>query len=266
MAYNYLDRFVNQLQSHGRYSFTIHEVEEGFPREKPALHMALKRLMDKRRLVRVRNGFYVIVPAEYAGQGMLPALWFVDALMSFLKKPYYVSLLSAAALHGASHQQPQWLQVMTEKPPIRPIEVKGIGIRFIAKKMLPEKGIIQKKTETGYVNVSSPLMTGLDLIQFERHAGGFFRVIEVLDELAETFKEKDVKAVLENEFPISVLQRFGYLCDDPLNCPEIARFIHQHLLHVKVHPVVLSPSGSDRAGKIDKKWQVIQNINLENID
>lgn len=39
------------------------------------------------------------------------------------------------------------------------------------------------RTETGYMMVSSPLMTALDLVQNERKVGGLGRVTEVLLEL-----------------------------------------------------------------------------------
>lgn len=266
MDYNYLNQFVNRLQSQGRYTFTITDLERDVSRDKSALHMALKRLVDKGRIIKVRNGFYVVIPPEYSERGILPSEWFVHDLMVFLKKPYYVSLLSAAALNGASHHQPQWLHVMTERPPIRPIKVKSVSIRFVVKNRLPKKGIIQKKTETGYLDVSNPMLTALDLIQFERHSGGFFRILEILEELMDTFNENDMDLSLQNEFPVAVIQRLGYLCDIYLNKPEIAQLVHQHLLNKKTHPVKLSPSVGSRAGRINQKWQVIENINLEEID
>jgi predicted transcriptional regulator of viral defense system len=60
----------------------------------------------------IREGFYVIVPLEYASSGILPPEWFIDELMKFLRQPYYVGLLSAAAIHGAAHQQPQEFHVV----------------------------------------------------------------------------------------------------------------------------------------------------------
>ena len=59
--------------------------------------------------------FYVIVPLEYRAVGAPPVSWFIHDLMKAMELPYYVSLLSAAALHGASHQQPQTFQVMTDR-------------------------------------------------------------------------------------------------------------------------------------------------------
>lgn len=44
--------------------------------------------------------------------------------MKFLGQPYYVGLLSAAALHGAAHHQPQEFQVVTNKQ-FRPAVLVG---------------------------------------------------------------------------------------------------------------------------------------------
>ena len=44
--------------------------------------------------------------------GVLPGELFIDPMMRALGRNYYVSLLTAAAMHGASHQAPQAFQVM----------------------------------------------------------------------------------------------------------------------------------------------------------
>jgi hypothetical protein len=50
-------------------------------------------------------GVAVVVPPEYREAGCPPASWFIHDLMRFLGQPYYVALLTAAAIHGAAHQQ-----------------------------------------------------------------------------------------------------------------------------------------------------------------
>ena len=53
-----------------------------------------------------RRGFYLIVDPGHRELGALPATAWIDDLMRFHGVPYYVGLLTAAALHGAAHQQP----------------------------------------------------------------------------------------------------------------------------------------------------------------
>ena len=70
------------------------------PLSEVALDSALRRQRQRGRIVSPRRGFYVIVPQEYALAGSPPPSWFIDELMAYLGQPYYVGLLSAAALHG----------------------------------------------------------------------------------------------------------------------------------------------------------------------
>ena len=82
--------------------------------------------------MRIRSGFFVIIPLEYRSTMTLPPEWFIADLMACLEQPYYVGLLSAASLHGAAHQQPQQFQVVTTVPQ-REIRKKGLAIRFFFK-------------------------------------------------------------------------------------------------------------------------------------
>ena len=265
MIRNYIDNYIFGLQSQGRYTFAFDEIQSKFPKEKMTIHMALNRLIEKNRIVRVRNGFYVIVPAEYAAQGILPASLFIDDLMKFLQKPYYVALLSAAALHGAAHQQPQVFMVMTVKPVIRALSVKKIRINFTIRDDLPESGIEQKKTDTGYIWVSNPVLTAFDLIRFERLCGGFGRLLEVMNELCEVFNQDALNVVLKNDNPLSVVQRFGFICEHILHLEDMAEKVERFLDGKRIHPVTLSRSSRSRAGLIDKRWRVIRNVEWEDV-
>ncbi len=225
--------------------------------------MGLKRLMDKGRIVRIRQGFYVIVPAEYRRQGILPVNLFIHDLMNWLDKPYYVGLVSAAALQGAAHQQPQKYQVIIKRPQIRPVHTKDIHIQFVVKKDFPIHGLSEKKTDTGYLYISNPVMTALDLLQFERQGGGFHRIMEIIEELAESFIQDDLMETLRNSWPNTVLQRFGYLCTHFFDIPDFTQLVFNKLKSRKIYPVPLSPGEFSRAGTIDKTWKVILNIQPE---
>ena len=67
---------------------------------KIAFKRAAVRLTRKGRLIVARRGFYVIVPLEYQSAGSPPPSWYIDTLMKEWKHPYYVGLLSAAAIQA----------------------------------------------------------------------------------------------------------------------------------------------------------------------
>ncbi|MBR9974207.1 MAG: type IV toxin-antitoxin system AbiEi family antitoxin domain-containing protein, partial [Bacteroidetes bacterium] len=107
MVHRTITEFVDDLQKRAKYTFTREEAERSLSSNRAALTKGLQRLQLAGRVQKIRRGFYVIVPLEYQTGGMVPPDWFVDDLMEHLGCQYYVGVLSAAALFGASHQQVQ---------------------------------------------------------------------------------------------------------------------------------------------------------------
>jgi hypothetical protein len=68
--------------------------------------LALNRLISQEKIIPVLKGFYAIIPAEYAIWATIPPTMYLDALMAYLKRPYYFALLDAAEFYGAAHQKP----------------------------------------------------------------------------------------------------------------------------------------------------------------
>jgi AbiEi antitoxin C-terminal domain len=95
---------------------------------------------------------------------------------------YYVGLLSAAAVHGSSHHQPQEFQVVTDRS-VRPITVGQTRIRFFASKFIDKAAVTEVKTPTGTMRISTPETTAIDLVRFAKAAGYLDNVATVLSEL-----------------------------------------------------------------------------------
>lgn len=85
------------------------------------------------------------MPPQYASKGILPAAMFIDGLMKSLDRKYYVALLNAAALHGASHQQPQEYFIVTSYPVLRTTNRKGLKINYISTRQLPHDTLTEKE-------------------------------------------------------------------------------------------------------------------------
>ena len=113
------------------------------------------------------------------------------------------------------------------------------------------------------MKISNPEMTTLNLIQFQRQSGGFVRVLEILQELAESFNQSALEQALQNKWPTVVLQRFGYLCEHFLQLVDYLEPVRLKLKSQKIHPERLSPAESSRAGVIDKTWAIIKNVDIE---
>jgi predicted transcriptional regulator of viral defense system len=170
--------YVDAEQAAGRYAFAARDAQAALGVSDIALQTAARRLAAKKRIVSPLRGFFVIVPIEYRAAGAPPASWFIHALMAHRGRPYYVGLLSAAALYGAAHQAPQELQVITDRH-MRPITVGRVRIRFFYKKDLAQTKSVTSKTDTGHTLMSSPEVTALELVRYPHSAGSLSAVATV---------------------------------------------------------------------------------------
>lgn len=96
-----IQTYIDELTAKGKCCFTLKEACKALSRPDNAVKLAIKRLKEKRSgLASPARGFYVIVPPEYRKAGCLPAEYFLPYLMAYWNKPYYVGLLSAAAIYA----------------------------------------------------------------------------------------------------------------------------------------------------------------------
>jgi predicted transcriptional regulator of viral defense system len=254
--------FIDLLQSRGKYSFTSQEVLQKTKQHRRAVRRALERLQQKRRIALVSRGFYAIIPLEYKASGILPAEWFIHQLMDYLKLSYYAGLLSAAALHGAAHQKPQEFQVIVKKQ-LRPIKVNGLRVRFFVKKNPNlSSGIVQVKTETGYIRVSGPELTAIDLMKYAKPLGGLNNIATIISELGERISTDELIKVTREEKSMVFIQRLGYLLDQ-LGFESKTDNLAQWLSEQKVRPVLLDPAQKKGKFLLNKKWKLFENQTIE---
>lgn len=208
-----------------------------------------------------RRGFYLIVDPEHRLMGALPPTWWIDDLMRFHGVPYYVGLLSAAALHGAAHQQPQEFQVVAGTV-LRPLRVGRVRIRFFFRKNMGVVVTEKIKTSSGYIPVSTPEMTAYDLVRYRRGAGSIDHVATVLSELAERMDPKRLLAIAKKGEELPVIQRLGYLLERTEHgdlAGELRAFVDEQ----KPKMVPLEPRSSEEVSGRDVRWRIIVNASIE---
>ncbi|MHB2017160.1 MAG: type IV toxin-antitoxin system AbiEi family antitoxin domain-containing protein [Candidatus Xenobia bacterium] len=258
MPHQHVRDYVLSLQAAGRYCFTSADVARAIGGTAVAREAALRRLRQKTRIVTVRRGFHVVVPVEYHTAGAPPASWFIDPLMRHLKRPYYVGLLTAAALHGASHQQPQAFQVVTDVP-MRPIQAGRVRIEFHRNRNLGDVCIREVKTETGSMRVATPEATALDVVHFARAAGHLDNVATVIRELAETMAPRELHKASAAASRADV-QRLGFLLET-LGLERLAEALARRVATWRRRPVMLQPEkGKPHRLRPDARWFVLPNV------
>ena len=261
-----LEDWINNLQAKGRSAFSLDNLrKEASTLSEDAVKLALNRLSGKGKILSIHKGYYLIIPPIYQSKGILPPINFIDEMMKNLNRPYYVGLLNAAALHGAGHQQPQTFCVVSNFPVLRPTIKKGIRINYLTIKEIPLKYLQQLKTESGYVNVSSPELTVTDLVQHEKQVGGLNRVVTVLNELVEVIQpEKFNKDFLEN-IPVATIQRLGYLMEYELENEVIANKLFEQMKNLErvFYRIPLKSNKSIKGYETNEKWKVVLNTEIE---
>jgi len=258
--------WLKGLQARGRNSFSLSEVQSNLTNYSvAAVKLALNRLSKKGTIVSIHKGFYIFIPPQYASRGILPPPMFLDHLMKHLERPYYVALLSAAAFHGAAHQQPQEYFVVTNFPVLRPTRRRSLKINYTSIKSFPGQLIEKRKTEAGYMNISSLGLTAADLVQYEKRIGGMNRASTVLKELAETMQASDITSSLVAHSHTTVLQRLGYLLEFECSAKELSDVLYAQITHrhPKIFRIPLQTSSPTKGFSSLNRWKVIVNISIE---
>lgn len=261
MTYSSISNYIFKVQSKGRYSLTLEELKQNINSSDKAILQNLHRLKSKNQIAQIRKGFYAIIPPQYSNQGILPSVLFLDDMMKYLNRAYYLGLYSASALHGAGHQQPMESQVMIQRPALRAIKNKKQVITFFTKNNWKADWIDKIKTESGYINVSCPELTMFDLIQNHKKIGGLNRIIPILEGLIENIKISKLSAIATNS-TMSTIQRLGYILE-LMGQEKLSDTLNKTIKNKKINTFPLSLSHKSKEGKVNKKWHLQLNTELD---
>ena len=208
-----LSSYVSGLLSAGQVVFTAEEVERALGIGHGAFLDAAERLQRREAVLNPRQGFYVVVPPQYASWGAPPPAWYIDALMGHEDQTYYVGLLKAAELHGATHQAVMEFQVVTAKRVPRIRAGRSLIVFYFRKDMnAVTAGVEDRKTDTGAMKISSPALTALDLVRYPQASGGIDIVATALSDFGQKIDPEQL-AALSAVMARPVVQRLGYLLD-----------------------------------------------------
>jgi predicted transcriptional regulator of viral defense system len=197
----------------GRLVFSREEAQAALGISKGAFLDAAEKLQKRDRLLNLRHGFYVIVPPQHLNFGSPPPASFIDDLMRHENRSYYVGLLKAAELHGASHQAVMEFQVVTDRQ-MRDVQAGRSKIAFYFRKDMSAvaSGVEERKTDTGKMKISSVELTLFDLLRYPQASAGLDNILTVASDLGSKLNPENM-GILSHAFERSVIQRAGYLLD-----------------------------------------------------
>lgn len=204
-------QYVTELASDERYHFTTSEAQARLGGTLPAVRGALRRLKQKHEIADPARGFHVIVPPEFRRLECLPAEQFIPPLMEHLGEPYYVALLSAAEMYGASKHRPPFFQVMLKENRRRLVCGK-VEVEFVARRDLEKTPVLERTTTRGTIRVSSPEATALEIVGYAERCGGLGNVAAVLSDMGDAIRSTKLLAAARL-CPMVWVQRLGYLLE-----------------------------------------------------
>lgn len=264
--YTNLQEWVTSEMVRGRYIFTKNDVLSlHLPISDQALQNGLNRLTDHSVIMSPWQNFYVIIPTEYKLRGMVPPSFYIDRLMKFLGRDYYVSLLSAAELNGASHQKAMVFHATVNGGPIRSGVKNGTRLEFTLRQNLPLNFVKQVKTQMGYMNVAGAELTALDVVAGEQKIGGLGRAAEILVELCEQTEWGESKLPLLAYFSCATIQRLGYLLeliDEEEQANRLYALLKLTGKTMRKTPLKQSVA-IDSGMPIDERWKIIKNYEID---
>jgi predicted transcriptional regulator of viral defense system len=268
IEYNNIRDWIEDLPKRGKITFSKDEVELQFSHlTNRNIQNTLNRLVTKKKIQSVWRGFWVVVPVEYGLKGVVDPIEYIAQLMNFLSQKYYIGLLSAAAIHGAAHQQPMELVLVTSSNHLREKVKNDVKISFVSKKEIPQKYLQQITVKSGYIPVSMPELTAIDLLLYIKNVGGINRVATVLSELAEVIDFEKINVDFFQYANTADIQRLGYLLDT-LGFIEIADSLFKKTneanLKFRKYPLCIKKQSIKSTDlPADEKWKIIINEEIE---
>ena len=268
IEYNNIRDWIEDLPKRGKITFSKEEVELQFPHlTNRNIQNTLNRLVGKKKIQSVWRGFWVVVPVEYGLKGVVDPIEYIAQLMNYLGLEYYIGLLSAAAIHGAAHQQPMELMLITTSNNLREKVKNDVKISFAAKKEIPQQYLQQITVKSGYIPISTPELTAIDLLLYIKNAGGINRVATVLNELAEVIDFNRISLDFFQNANTADIQRLGYLLET-LEFSETANLLflkaNEANLKFRKYPLCIKKQSMNLTDfPVNEKWKIIINEEIE---
>ncbi|MBI2792838.1 MAG: type IV toxin-antitoxin system AbiEi family antitoxin [Gammaproteobacteria bacterium] len=263
-----LPAYIKEIRQKGQRYFTVEQFMSDLNLSKNAALNAISRIKEHGDLISPARGLYVIVPPEHQPYGCIPAEDLVPILMKYLQTDYYVSLLSAALFHGASHQKPAKFQIITSKRINHPLEFGQVKLELVYKKLLADVPTQNFTVSTGYLKVATPEQVAIDLLNYPNRSGGLNHVATVLSELVESMDENKLISLADKTPEKYQLQRLGYILekietmdDDKTNriIAKLEEYLTNKLKAYVPLAAELPKAGYPRV----KKWKIIENTDIE---
>ncbi len=265
-----ISEFLDAIAAEGRQTFSKEEAMEALGVSSSVFLAAAARQKKKSRIALPRQGFYLLLrPEDRLAGAPDPARW-IDPLMEHLGLDYRVSLLRAAAHHGASHQAAMRFQVVAPKQ-LKDIELGRQRIDFVYQQPAtfaatnhPE-WLVPIKTDAGYTKAAGVELTLLDSARYQRSSGGLGGLAQMAQDLGGKASPQVLKKAAKF-YESSTVRRLGYLLalfGHGRQAKGLRRAAERAKSNVLLDPAVKPLPGLENDDPVDETWRLVLNAEVE---
>ena len=186
-----------------------------------------------------------------------PVRW-IDPLWKHQGLDYRISLLRAAAIHGASHQAAMVFQVVVPRQ-LRDFEIGRHRLQFLyqspkAFAQINQPDLLdQMKSDAGFAKVAGVELTLLDCARYFHKAAGFNGVAQIAKDIGAKANPRTLaKAAVS--FENATVRRLGYLLDQAGHTRQanaLEPFVKKAKTAVPLDPTCVGNSEAHRRFHLD---------------
>ncbi len=250
-------QFIESKLAIGIVSFSMADLTMSTGLSDIAARNQLLRLGDLVMRVTPRQSFFLIVTPEHRTFGAPPVDLWLDDYFTWLGRPYYLALQSAATAHGSSQQAIQETQVITDIP-MRNILFSRIRLNFYTKSGILKSLTQQVANAAAPLRVSTPETTALDLVRYAGSIGGIERAAETIHPMIPLMRIRQLREMLDAENELASAQRLGYILT-MAGADKLAQVVADWLPSYKKNVPLALGIEADRDMPVDKTYGVILN-------
>jgi len=210
-----LKQFTDDMLANGKSYFVRDEALVQLELSSKAFTAMSNRLKKKNQLASPFRGFYLILRPEDRFAGAPDPKCWIDPLMQYLNLDYRITLLTASAIHGSSHQAAMLFQVVVPKQ-LQNIQIGRHKIQFVYQKPANFKisnqpnWLFPSKSLSGFAKAAGVELTLLDCARYYRKAGGINNLAQIAKDIGYKASPKKM-ARIANSYENSTVRRLGYL-------------------------------------------------------
>jgi predicted transcriptional regulator of viral defense system len=249
-------RLLLTLASQGKKVFTTDEAQAAIGSARHQVNKLLARLHEKRWLLRLQRGLYLILPFEAGLEGTYSVHPFL--IVPHLATPYALAYWTALSHYNYTEQLPGTIFVATPTGPTShelTIEELGLQYRFVTLVFHKFFGHRRVWIEGQGVTITDRAKTVVDCLDHPEYCGGIIEAAKGLYEglSEEHFAPEKLTEYAERMRNRAILKRMGYLVE-LLGLP-VADEVGRWQSSLSAGHSLLDPLAGDH-GSYDSRWRL----------